>query len=116
MARPAAVVLYGDKLRTARERAAISQRELARRAGLNQSNVSRWETTSTLLATATVDKLATALKLPGRASLIDLRDCVWCGKGWASERNPLVRVDSERWAHRLVCFDALAASTAGVAQ
>ena len=105
--RPAHVVVYGPKVRAARERADLSQAQLAERLGFDQSTVSRWELGPRLLVPSVADRLAEVLGVKPK-SLLDTRDCAWCGEPQSSPSNPLVFIRGAQWVHRVQCFDALA--------
>lgn len=56
-------VLLGQRLRSERKRLGISQEELARRAGLDRTYVSKIERGERNVTLSTVEKLADALKV-----------------------------------------------------
>lgn len=60
---------FSSALRSARERAGLTQAELAGRLGISQSNVAEFERSSALSET-TVRRYATALGLEARLSLV----------------------------------------------
>jgi len=63
------VKIDGEKVRTARERAFLSKRELAERAGLDRSTIGRIEDGVTEVYTRTIRKIAYALSID-HASLV----------------------------------------------
>lgn len=54
---------FGEKLLAARERAGLTQAELAQRMGVTQRAVAHWERTSTVLRPEVIEALADALKV-----------------------------------------------------
>ncbi|HTK76175.1 MAG TPA: helix-turn-helix transcriptional regulator [Gemmataceae bacterium] len=64
---------FGTRLRSLRERAGMSQSELARKVGTDQGHISRWERNLAVPDTATVQRLAAALGVSAVELLIGRR-------------------------------------------
>jgi transcriptional regulator with XRE-family HTH domain len=83
---------FGTRLRSLRERAGLSQSELAEKIGTDERHISRWEQSPPEPEFAIVERLAFALGMPA-VELLSGRPVTW--------QKPTIRLTCENFAEHL---------------